>query len=1054
MTTLERSSDPQTRSQGLASPNKSISEAYRPTDASLTKSAAQHQDKQNMVSHAHEETPGSVGNVGSFADVPEEIEFDSINESHGESMNCDAVAGSTSKYFSATTNNNEESIKSSTPVTNGFPTTGNTSIQTFKTTVEKFKSTPSTSAPFEILKPSSTFLSTPIQDGAIAQVPGTISPKRPVSGHKFSQTPAGTASKKLAFLTPDVVQETPNSSQSQSNRQTSSQSNTKRPGPWTFSGSQTDTVQLEAIIGYQSHIIKNLTNQLNLAMAQVDRLCDKDTDLHKFNEEIHELSMELEGTQSRLLNIQAERDSLLQMANESICMSPERDRKKRRLGSEDVDMNDQHVLNSQYKEFNEGNDEIIMLSSDDDSKMDNMTDDRRDDIETSDSEFIRDIDAISKEKQVQQNSVMDYFDADDDSDFDISEIQIPPSSPGNKIMTNLSQYQNDYDSADDVEILEYNPYAVVQAEADGPADPSQPATQANKNLPKYPWSNDVVNTLKSTFRLSGFRQNQLEAINATLNGSDVLVLMPTGGGKSLCFQLPALVKSGKTTGVSVVVSPLLSLMQDQVEQLKEKGVKAEMINSQLSADDKRLNRNLLFGNQLDLVYVSPELIRSDGMLNGLKRLHSKGQIARIVIDEAHCVSSWGHDFRPQYKELEFMKEEFPDVPIIALTATATSLVKADIRRCLRSNCLEFKQTFNRPNLSYQMWRAKEKNSVYNSMKDIMDKYRGKTGIIYCRTQSQCEDLAKKLKKDGYRVDYYHGGLDTESRIRVQQQWQSGRIQAVCATVAFGMGIDKPDVRYVIHASMPRTMEGYYQETGRAGRDGNPSECIMFYSFQDFMALMCAIDRDKDLTFQRRNHQKELVSSMMQYCENEIDCRRLMILSYFNETLPKGDICKKTCDNCRDRALKNIVTSDITPIAKELVALVSYVQGDKVTAGHIISVYRGSRIEKIVKLGHDRAPAFGNGKPLQQHDLERIISHLLRRGILKDIPKETAMRNAIATIHKGPNGDAVLRGQIKVEMQFVTTSGRSGSTATKTKSKSTASASKSRQSPNYDTQDDV
>jgi RecQ family ATP-dependent DNA helicase len=493
----------------------------------------------------------------------------------------------------------------------------------------------------------------------------------------------------------------------------------------------------------------------------------------------------------------------------------------------------------------------------------------------------------------------------------------------------------------------------------------------------HPWSRDVIRVLREIFHLDGFRKNQLEAINSTLSGHDTFVLMPTGGGKSLCYQLPAMIDTGRTKGVTIVISPLISLMTDQVDHLHELGIDAMYINSELSAGDRKDRFAMLRQQQVTcrLLYVTPEALSHGGqMVSTLDALDARGILARVVIDEAHCVSQWGHDFRPDYKQLGELRRRFPRVPFIALTATANAAVKTDVKHNLGINgCEEYSHSFNRPNLSYEV-RPFAKDMVGVMAKIINEEFRGKSGIIYCLSRNDCENVAKELAtKHRIPAQFYHAGMHKDDKLIVQRRWQAGESKVVVATIAFGMGIDKANVRYVFHYSLPKSLEGYYQETGRAGRDGKPSTCILFYLYRDKQKLERLIDSGEG-DYNAKKVQKELLQKVVAYCENRSDCRRKQVLAYFGEVFDEAE-CNRRCDNCQSDS--TFTPFDVTELAAKAVKVVESLAdyGGQVTLLYCIDVFRGSRGSKIMQNGHTEVEGFAAGKDLNRGDVERLF-HLL------------------------------------------------------------------------------
>lgn len=517
---------------------------------------------------------------------------------------------------------------------------------------------------------------------------------------------------------------------------------------------------------------------------------------------------------------------------------------------------------------------------------------------------------------------------------------------------------------------------------------SKKAQEKNAGM-NFPWSRNVRTAVRGRFGLEGFRPGQLEAINTTLAGEHCFVLMPTGGGKSLCYQLPAVITSGKTRGVTIVISPLLSLMEDQVSQCRERfGMQASLLNGESTPEMKANIFNALREQDvqafLQLLYVTPEMLsKNQRMISALLQLHARGGLARIVIDEAHCVSQWGHDFRPDYKALGDVISQFPGVPIIALTATATQLVQADVIANLGiRGCRKFAQSFNRPNLSYEV--VSKKGNVVNSIADLIkEKYRRKSGIVYCLARKTCESVAEKLTELGIKAHHYHAGMESAARSDVQRKWQSNEYHVIVATIAFGMGIDKADVRFVIHHSLPKSLEGYYQETGRAGRDGKRSECYLYYNYGDCNILKKMID-DGDGDREQKQRQHDMLRNVIQFCENKSDCRRAQVLGYFSEQFRPED-CNQTCDNCRSTV--KYQEQDVTDYAAAAMRLMRQVHKENVTRLQLIDAFRGA---KGSRLKNKDLEEYGYGADLARGDVERLISRLIEDNALFE---ETVLNKA-------------------------------------------------------------
>eukprot|EP01052_Picozoa_sp_SAG31_P012279 SAG31_NODE_715_length_12634_cov_5.289190_3_plen_1218_part_00 len=587
----------------------------------------------------------------------------------------------------------------------------------------------------------------------------------------------------------------------------------------------------------------------------------------------------------------------------------------------------------------------------------------------------------------------------------------------------------------------------------------------------FPWTAMAKRANQRTFgNHSGFRPNQLEIINATMDRHDALVLMPTGGGKSLCYQLPALL----CPGITFVVSPLVSLIQDQVTQLNAIGIASAALCTAASGQQAQIYSALGTlsrtgeGDKLKLVYVTPEKVAASGaLMDIMRRLYNRPvpdrfgnsctMIARFVIDEAHCVSSWGHDFRPDYKKLRILKREFPRIPVLALTATATEMVQRDIKSQLGlQNSILFKTGMNRPNLRFEV--RQKKKSMISEIADVANSHKcGRelgSGIVYCFSKKECEQTAEKLNKElggtsrKKKVDYYHAGLSAAARAEVQTAWSSDTIPIICATIAFGMGINKPDVRWVVHSSLPKSLEGYAQEVGRAGRDGQDSQVVLFYSYGDKAKIEFLINKeDEQGRGQRNEHTRrkdsENLLRMMAYAENDVDCRRKLLLAHFDEHFDVA-LCNGSCDNCECTGGKTeIIEKDFTHYAQALLDMIVQMSGDY-TMLYINDVFRGSGQKLIKERRHDKLPQYSRGKELLKSEVSRLVLQMLEKNVLRESHRTGFHGDIQTSLHPDQRGASVLAsGRLHFKLKCrVKTSGKSsaaskrGATAAKRKADST------------------
>ncbi|NWI49067.1 BLM protein, partial [Calyptomena viridis] len=541
---------------------------------------------------------------------------------------------------------------------------------------------------------------------------------------------------------------------------------------------------------------------------------------------------------------------------------------------------------------------------------------------------------------------------------------------------------------------------------------------------KFSHSEEMMKVFHKKFGLHSFRTNQLEAINAALLGEDCFILMPTGGGKSLCYQLPACVSAG----VTIVISPLRSLIIDQVQKLKTLDIAATYLTGdRTDADASKIYMQLSKKDPvIKLLYVTPEKVcASSRLMSALENLYDRKLLARFVIDEAHCVSQWGHDFRPDYKRLNTLRRRFRSVHMMALTATANPRVQKDIQNQLEMLKPQvFTMSFNRHNLKYDVLPKKPKKVAMDCLEWIKKYHPHDSGIIYCLSRHECDTTAATLQQEGLPALAYHAGLSDTNRDLVQHKWvnQEG-CQVICATIAFGMGIDKPDVRYVIHASLPKSIEGYYQESGRAGRDGEMSHCLLFYSYSDVTRLRRLILMEKDGNSHTRQTHFNNLYSMVHYCENIVECRRVQLLAYFGESNFNPSFCKEhpevICDNCsrkKDYKCRN-VTEDVKNIVQfvaEHCGQVGRMNGrrnpgsGRYTLNMMVDIFLGTSSARI------QSGIFGKGAAYSRHNAERLFRKLVLDKILDEDLYITANDQAVAYVILGEKAQAVLDGSLQVE----------------------------------------
>lgn len=512
--------------------------------------------------------------------------------------------------------------------------------------------------------------------------------------------------------------------------------------------------------------------------------------------------------------------------------------------------------------------------------------------------------------------------------------------------------------------------------------------------------------LKQYFGYDSFRPLQLEIMAATMSGKDVVAILPTGAGKSLTFQLPALAEDG----VTLVISPLIALMKDQVDSLTASGIPATFLNSSLDPAEARDRSESLSNGEYKLLYAAPERVITPGFIADLKRWN----IRRIAVDEAHCISEWGHDFRPEYRQLAELRKHLPGIPFLALTATATPKVRQDISRQLRMEKPEnFLASFNRPNLSYSILpKSKPARQVF----EFVHSRREESGIIYLQSRKSTEAMAATLKAEGISAIAYHAGLDPATRAKNQEAFIRDEARIVCATVAFGMGINKPDVRYVIHADLPKNIEGYYQETGRAGRDGLPSECLLLYSRGDLMKNLRFLDDATDM--QAAKIAGAQMKKMADFAETTT-CRRTALLAYFGETWPD-----ENCGGC-DACLNPPEQYDATISVQKLLSCIiraKQAAGFSTGANHIAQVLAGANTTKVREYGHDKITTYGIGAETPREEWAALARQLIQSGLID------ASQDNYQTLNVSRKGSELLKSREKILLARLPFSESTGATA--------------------------
>jgi ATP-dependent DNA helicase RecQ len=572
-----------------------------------------------------------------------------------------------------------------------------------------------------------------------------------------------------------------------------------------------------------------------------------------------------------------------------------------------------------------------------------------------------------------------------------------------------------------------------------------------------------LDVLSQVFGYDSFRGEQEAIVEHVVRGGDALVLMPTGGGKSLCYQIPAIVRQNAGHGVTVVISPLIALMHDQVGALHEAGVSAAFLNSTQTFEESSQLEKQLLRNELTLLYAAPERINTPRMKGLLASLHERGLLSLFAIDEAHCVSQWGHDFRPEYRSLSLLHETFPDVPRMALTATADALTRQDmIERLKLQDAREFVSSFDRPNIRYTI--VEKTDPTRQLLRFIETEHDGEAGIVYCQSRKRVEEIADTLVDAGIKAMAYHAGLDSGLRQQRQDRFLREDGMVMVATIAFGMGIDKPDVRFVAHLDMPKNIEGYYQETGRAGRDGQSADAWMAYGLQDVVNQRRMIDTSDAASEEFKQVMRGKLDALLTLAE-DTRCRRAGLLRYFGEELTSSGASERSagppqassappggsaahavasvgakyyCGNC-DNCLSPPAVWDATEAARKMLSCIYRVQqmsGISFGAGHIMDILRGKATEKVVQYGHDQLSTFGIGTDLAEAQWRSVLRQLIAKNTLR------VDAEAFSTLQLLPDARQVLKGEVSVVLREQALGGKSDrrKRVTKTSVKGLAEAS--------------